>query len=976
AAAGIGCLQNGNTVENYEAASLNEELIVLNNTFSANNYGICGGDNALLVNNIFQNHTTTAIKEIDGSSTVAFTLFFGNGLDNDNSNLEAYSTINGNPLLSATFVPAPTSPAIDLGLATVVWQDNTLVFDAYGAFTGNGRDLGAVETATTYTPAIPVPTLPANLATNELINPTMQWTGDLGHYEIEIYRCPSGTPPTANLQLNQYTLKEGPVTVGGVPNNLSGATFNPITGTYFTVNNGTELIYEHDTTSLLLRTITTTGFDDLEAIVHISGDQYAITEEKRRHIALVNITAATTNINYAAATIIQLPQAATNNQGIEGIGYDPIHEMLFSLKESGPLTIYQNPHPTAVAHAVLPDYAFNLATSGMADVSGLHHLGISSAVENIGVQDHFLILSDVSRRLEERDALGNLISSLDLGNGGANATLAVQLAQAEGVTVDEHGEILVLSEPNTWYRFAHPNWNTLLGDCELAYRAIDLTANNHTLPANTLDYNTQYVWRVRGRRMYEWSDWSGWRSFTTEPNPDNIAPTQPINLVSPAQTATTVDLSWTASTDNVGLVGYYIYVDGVLYDSSLTNTATVYGLAFNTFYNFQVAGYDAAGNISVLSPVLNASTLPNLSPPVTLVYQINASDDDAEEYISNGAMDLTSTDLELGQETGNLQYVGLRFPGVALPIGSVIINAYVEFTVDEITNAGTSVNIWAEDIGNAPTFTLGNSNISNRTLTTASQAWVPPIWNVVGQSGPNQQTPNLNTVLQEVISRNDWATGQALVIIIEGLNGRRTAEAYDGVPSSAARLVIEYAEGAGPVLAFSEAEIEIENGDCQNQIDLNIAEPTAWTNAWIERADHKMEFVHWQDVNLEASISKTLDEHPYPLSYYRIAMRDLEGQMRYSKVKLADNLCQSWSLFPNPNEGEVAFVQIAIAERSVPLTIEVFDLKGRKLLQQEATASEGLNEIPVILPSLAAGTYLLRLQGPNGQLGRRALQVK
>lgn len=976
-AAGIGCLLNGNNNENFEAASLNEELIVLNNTFTDNDYGMCGGDNALLVNNIFQNNGSTALKEIDGNSTVAYTLLFGNGLDNDNSNLEPSTTLTTNPLLSATYLPTVISPAVDVGLGTIVWKGNTLVFDQYTDFNGKGRDIGAKESTTTFTPNVPVQSLPANLATNEPRNPTLQWTGDLPSYEIEIYRSPSGTPPQANMRLDQYTLKAGPITVGGVPNNLSGATFNPSTSTFFTVNNGSELIYEHDSTSLLLRTITLSGFDDIEAIVHISGNQYALAEEKRRNIVLVNINAATTNINYAAATILELPQLATDNQGIEGVAYDPIHEMLFALKESGPLTIYQMPHPNSVTYADLPDYAFDLAAStSMLDVSGLHHLGISSGVADLGVQDHMLILSDLSERLEERDGQGNLISTLDLGNGGANGTLATQLAQAEGVSVDEYGEILVLSEPNTWYRFAHPTWNTLLGDAKFVYRGTDLTATTHTLPANTLAYNTQYVWRIRGHRLEEWSDWSAWRSFTTELNPDNVAPTQPINLVSPSQTATSVNLTWTASTDNVGVVGYYIYVDGVLYDSSAVNSLTVYGLAFNTFYTFRVEAYDAAGNISIQSPDFVASTLPNLSPPVTIVMQISVSDDDAEEHISNGVMDLSSTDLELGFENSNLQYVGLRFPNVPLPIGSVIINAYVEFTVDETNNPPTSVNIWAHDIGNAPAFTLINSNISSRTPTNATQSWGIPNWNVVGQAGPNQQTPNLNTVLQEVVSRNDWSTGQALAIVFEGINNRRTAEAYDGVPTSAARLVIEYAEGAGPVLAFSEAGLEIETHDCQNQLIANLQNTSQWAEAWIEKADDPSNFRYWQELALNESSATTLDNNPWPLSYYRIATRDLTGQMHYSKVSMAENLCQTWGVFPNPSGGEKTYVQIAIAERSSSLIIEVFDIRGRSVLRQESLATEGLNEIPIRLPKLAKGTYWLSLSGPNGQLGRKTLIIK
>ncbi|MEL6653569.1 MAG: SdiA-regulated domain-containing protein, partial [Bacteroidota bacterium] len=676
------------------------------------------------------------------------------------------------------------------------------------------------------------------------------------------------------------------------------------------------------------------------------GTQYAITEEKRRHLALVDINAITLNINYAAATIIQLPQAATNNQGIEGVAYDPLHELLYSIKELAPMTIHQTPHPNSVSHAVLPDYAFDLGISTMTDVSGLHHLAISDAVADLGVQDHILILSDQSRRLEERDARGNLISTLDLGNGGANGTLAAQLAQAEGICMDEHGEILVLSEPNTWYRFANPNWNTLLGNTRLAYRATGLNATGHTLPAATLDYSTQYCWRVRGRRVYEWSDWSGWQTFTTEPNPDNVPPTQPINLVSPSQTATTVDLTWTTSTDNVGVVGYYIYVDGVLYDSSAVNSATVYGLAFNTFYNFEVAAYDAAGNISARSPVLLASTLPNLSPPVTLTYQISNSSDDAEEYISNGVVDLTSTDLELGNENGNLQYIGLRFPNVNLPLGSVIINAYVQFTVDEATTVATNTTIRAQDAANPITFSLVNTDISSRPLTTASVNWSPVLWNVVGQAGPNQQTPNLNTVLQEVVNRPDWAPGQAIAIVIEGLGGRRTAEAYDGSPSDAAVLVIEYAEGAGPVLSASEVGLSLEQLDCQNRLDVFIQEPEAWEEVWIERASDDQQFFLWQELAREGSELVIFDERPHFQSYYRMAMRDRSGQLHYSKVCMGQNQCETWDVFPNPSTGDQVYVELGFAERERLILFELFDSHGRSVLRMSEPMAAGQSQMP------------------------------
>jgi endonuclease I/chitodextrinase len=79
---------------------------------------------------------------------------------------------------------------------------------------------------------------------------------------------------------------------------------------------------------------------------------------------------------------------------------------------------------------------------------------------------------------------------------------------------------------------------------------------------------------------------------------DTEAPSTPINLVSTGATQTTVSLAWTASSDNIGVTGYDIYVDNVLKTSVSTNSATVTGLTPGTEYSFYVVAKDAAGNRS------------------------------------------------------------------------------------------------------------------------------------------------------------------------------------------------------------------------------------------------------------------------------------------------------------------------------------------------------------------------------------------
>src|SRR5690606_6006377 len=67
-------------------------------------------------------------------------------------------------------------------------------------------------------------------------------------------------------------------------------------------------------------------------------------------------------------------------------------------------------------------------------------------------------------------------------------------------------------------------------------------------------------------------------------------------------------LSWTASTDNIAVIGYNIYVNGTLYSSVSGTSGTVSGLTPSTTYNFYVIAKDAAGNLSPQSNTVTETT--------------------------------------------------------------------------------------------------------------------------------------------------------------------------------------------------------------------------------------------------------------------------------------------------------------------------------------------------------------------------------
>ncbi|WP_240964190.1 fibronectin type III domain-containing protein [Flavivirga algicola] len=98
-------------------------------------------------------------------------------------------------------------------------------------------------------------------------------------------------------------------------------------------------------------------------------------------------------------------------------------------------------------------------------------------------------------------------------------------------------------------------------------------------------------------------------TFDSASGGDTELPTTPTLLPNEDKTETTVDLSWTASTDNVAVTGYKVYKDDVL-EATLNNVLTyqVTGLTAFTAYNFNVSALDEAGNESAYSNVLGVTT--------------------------------------------------------------------------------------------------------------------------------------------------------------------------------------------------------------------------------------------------------------------------------------------------------------------------------------------------------------------------------
>ncbi len=133
-----------------------------------------------------------------------------------------------------------------------------------------------------------------------------------------------------------------------------------------------------------------------------------------------------------------------------------------------------------------------------------------------------------------------------------------------------------------------------------------VTSHSHIISG--LNPNTTYNYRVRSKDAAGNERVSGNFTFTTAAAPDSVAPSVPTNLFATAMSSSQIDLSWTASTDNIGVTGYEIFRDGVQVGTTTNVSFSNFGLTPVTAYSFTVKAYDAAGNHSGFSVAASATT--------------------------------------------------------------------------------------------------------------------------------------------------------------------------------------------------------------------------------------------------------------------------------------------------------------------------------------------------------------------------------
>lgn len=132
-----------------------------------------------------------------------------------------------------------------------------------------------------------------------------------------------------------------------------------------------------------------------------------------------------------------------------------------------------------------------------------------------------------------------------------------------------------------------------------------------------------------------------------------------------------------------------------------------------------------------------------------------------------------------------------------MPQGATIKSARLEFEKTSTTNAAvTNLTIKGHLVTSSPTFTTTSGNISSRLTTQATTASVA--WNGVPDLGTNYKlvSPDLKTVVQEIVNQGGWTSGSPMSFLISG-SGTKNVESYDTEPAAAPKLYISYISTGG-----------------------------------------------------------------------------------------------------------------------------------------------------------------------------------
>ena len=414
--------------------------------------------------------------------------------------------------------------------------------------------------------------------------------------------------------------------------------------------------------------------------------------------------------------------------------------------------------------------------------------------------------------------------------------------------------------------------------------------------------------------------------------PDTEVPTTPTALVAVNPTETTVDLSWTASTDNIAVSSYDVYLGGSFYvnTSSNTTTYTVTGLTASTAYTFTLLAKDASGNESSLSTsATETTTAPDTEDP-TIPASLTASNPTASTidlswtastdntavtsydvyvggifYVNTGSNTTTYTVLNLASETA---YTFTILDKDAAGNASSQSNSAIETTL-----VGSS-DCASEDFANIP---AGQSNYTTRTWTGTDGFWTA------------------------TDARTDQSLNSKAICI---RNGTLTSPALSGgIGSLTVTTQLTFGGSAG---TFDVLVNNVSVGSIPYGSDNTTSTTTTLSN-----------------INTSGSVTVVLDNQS---TTNRVRIDDLSFTCYTGTLDIDNNDFVAIKLYPNPLNGDQLFIKA-----NEILNVKIFSILGEKITDSSVDASKSYIKVS----NLNKGVYLVSISNGNKSVTKKLIKL-
>ena len=214
-------------------------------------------------------------------------------------------------------------------------------------------------------------------------------------------------------------------------------------------------------------------------------------------------------------------------------------------------------------------------------------------------------------------------------------------------------------------------------------------------------------------------------SYTGGP-PDTTPPSTPANVSAIAVSSSQINVSWAASTDNVGVAGYQVFRNSVLIKTTTALSYNDTGLAASSTYSYTVAAFDAAGNYSPQSAPVSATTLtPDTTPPTVSI------------TTPVGGSTVSSTVTASASASDNVAVADVQFQLDGVNLGPDLTTAPYTISWDTTTTSNGAHNLTAiarDTSHNSTTSAAVTVTVSN-TVGSIPTAGLIGYWNFDEDSG-------------------------------------------------------------------------------------------------------------------------------------------------------------------------------------------------------------------------------------------------